>query len=373
MSLDVFQSNFRKILPRNNNISSKALSKESNNINRKKIKVNSQITAMISFLEVAVQIFYFILLGFVIKKTTFGTLITAMMLYLIILPYSFLMNTSNNKNRVVEVGWRAIFKNIMRGSLTTKPLANRNPTKSETKNNIHLKTVDVARSSVDNLANCGISLETNNKDNNQSYRDRTNGDLTKDDANKKETTSDGSAGRNKSPISDSDESCVSEILLNVWNLDERKNIISIMADNLDDESLYLVYFKHFLDFQTLRKEERAISMDLTIQDLLNIDDMSIGGGFGYNRSKKKSSSKQGSENCINSKNDFSTSNMIKRKTENKIIRVLKRSKKERILFRKDLLIKLEKCYKMKNSLTKEETFNNLIEELISLEESFIEN
>ena len=328
---------------------------------------------MISFLEVATNIFYFILLGLVIKKTTFGTLITAMMLYLIILPYSFLMNTSNNKNRVVEVGWRAIFKNIIRGSLTTKPLANRNPTKSETKDNADLKKIDETKSNVDNLANCGICLETINKNNNQSCRDTTNGDLSKDDSNKKETTSDGSAGRNKSPISNSDESCTSEIVLNVWNLDERKNIISIMADNLDDESLYLVYFKHFLDFQIRRKEEKSISIDLTIEELLNVDDISIGVGFGYNRSKKKSTSNKASSNCVNSKNNFSTSNIIKSRNENEIVRILKGSKKERTLLRKDLLIKLEKCYKMKNSLTKEETFNNLIEELISLEESFIEN
>ena len=323
---------------------------------------------MISFLEVATNIFYFILLGLVIKKTTFGTLITAMMLYLIILPYSFLMNTSNNKNRVVEVGWRAIFKNIIRGSLTTNnPTKSFNNETSKNADNADSKKADETKSNMDNLTSCDNCLETNSENDHQSSQS------TEDDSNKKETTSDGSSGRNQSPISNSDESCGSEILLNVWNLDKKKNIISIMADNIDDESLYLVYFKHFLDFQIRRKEGGSISIDLTIEDLLNVDDISVGVGFGYNRSKKKGTSKKESSNCINSKNNFSTSKKIKSRTENEIARTLKSSKKERILLRKDLLIKLEKCYKMKNSMTKEETFNNLIEELISLEETFIEN
>ena len=330
---------------------------------------------MISFLEVATNIFYFILLGLVIKKTTFGTLITAMMLYLIILPYSFLMNTSNNKNRVVEVGWRAIFKNIIRGSLiTNNPTKSLNNETSKDGDNTDSKKADETKSNMDNLASCDNCIETNNENNHQSFQS------TEDDSNRKETTSDGSSGQNQSPISksqvvsqDSEESCGSEILLNVWNLDKKKSIISIMMDNIDDESLYLVYFKHFLDFQIRRKEEKSISIDLTIEELLNVDDISIGVGFGYNRSKKKSTSKKESSNCINSKNIFSLSNTIQNRTENDIVRILKSSKKERILLRKDLLIKIEKCYKMKNSLTKEETFNNLIEELISLEESFIEN
>ena len=32
---------------------------------------------------------------------------------MILLPYAFLMNTSHNKNRIVEYGWINVFKNLI--------------------------------------------------------------------------------------------------------------------------------------------------------------------------------------------------------------------------------------------------------------------
>ena len=107
---------FRKILPQNNNVPAKALSKSANDLNRKKLKVNSQITAMIAMLELSCNISYTIILTLISKKTTFSTLITVMSTYLVILPYSFLMNTSHNKNRIVDAGWKNILKNIFQYS-----------------------------------------------------------------------------------------------------------------------------------------------------------------------------------------------------------------------------------------------------------------
>ena len=36
-----------------------------------------------------------------------------MLLYFVILPYTFLMNTRYNKNRVVEEGWKNVLRNVI--------------------------------------------------------------------------------------------------------------------------------------------------------------------------------------------------------------------------------------------------------------------
>ena len=67
---------------------------------------------MISLIEMLSNAGY-LLLVYLTTKTSYITLIQIMTLYMIILPYAFLMNTSHNKNRIIEHGWVNIFKNII--------------------------------------------------------------------------------------------------------------------------------------------------------------------------------------------------------------------------------------------------------------------
>ena len=85
----------------------------------KRVYVNAQVKAMISFLETFSNIVYVIVLYFTVR-TSFGTLVILCSLYMIILPYAFLMNTSHNKDKVVEHGWANVFKNVSRTSGKTK-------------------------------------------------------------------------------------------------------------------------------------------------------------------------------------------------------------------------------------------------------------
>ena len=143
-----------------------------------------------------------------------------------------------------------------------------------------------------------------------------------------------------------------------------------MAENLDDECIYLIYFKHFLDFQMHRPNEYSTSFNVSIEDLLNDNELSISIGFGHDKSKRKCSAKNVTS-PINIERDCKTLEQMDTHKQNEIITILKCSKKERYNLRKDLLIKLQECYEMKDSLSKSSTFNSLVEELISLEEGFI--
>ena len=78
----------------------------------KKIMVNAQVTSIISFLELSTTVLYTVIIK-LNKGTSFYSLIYAMAVYDVILPYAFLMNTSHNKSRVVSLGWNNVILNIL--------------------------------------------------------------------------------------------------------------------------------------------------------------------------------------------------------------------------------------------------------------------
>ena len=90
----------------------KVTGEEQCRINTKKVWVNAQVTGTIAFLEMILTILYVIMIA-LYRSTHFANLLIVMVLYDVILPYSFLMNTSHNKKRIVEFGWKNVFKNII--------------------------------------------------------------------------------------------------------------------------------------------------------------------------------------------------------------------------------------------------------------------
>ena len=84
----------------------------------RKILINAEVKAMISFLETISNIFYVIMVWFTVR-TSFGTLFQIMALYLVFLPYATLMNTSHNKDRIIKNGWKSVFKNLLGGKKNT--------------------------------------------------------------------------------------------------------------------------------------------------------------------------------------------------------------------------------------------------------------
>ena len=77
----------------------------------RKLKVNAQVTAMTSIIEAFGNILQWSIWIFITKFAGYGTLIQSILLYFVALPYVFLMNTSQNKERVIESGWFNVLKN----------------------------------------------------------------------------------------------------------------------------------------------------------------------------------------------------------------------------------------------------------------------
>lgn len=79
----------------------------------RKMQVSSRVTAVITLLEIVGNWVNVIILGFT-NHSGIETLTLGMILYFVVLSYSFLMNTSHNRNRVVEKGWANVLKNVVR-------------------------------------------------------------------------------------------------------------------------------------------------------------------------------------------------------------------------------------------------------------------
>ena len=78
---------------------------------QRRVKVNAQITFILWLIESVMNIVIIIsMFAGSLGQTTFTL---NMILFLIILPYSYLNNTSHNKSRIAEEGWLNILRNIL--------------------------------------------------------------------------------------------------------------------------------------------------------------------------------------------------------------------------------------------------------------------
>ena len=91
--------------PSNDNIAARSLSKMRQTRNVRKVKVNAQVTFVIYILETVANLSIFVVWFFVNHGNNNLTLTLSVLWFNVILPYTFLMNTSHNKNLVADDGW----------------------------------------------------------------------------------------------------------------------------------------------------------------------------------------------------------------------------------------------------------------------------
>ena len=101
---------------------------EVKNENLRTVKVNAQVTAMISFSEI-VGFLIITLVSTSLKSATAGEIMFPL-LQNIILPYAFIINTRENKNNVIEQGW----KNVLQNTLNIGSSSQASSTKGDDKN-----------------------------------------------------------------------------------------------------------------------------------------------------------------------------------------------------------------------------------------------
>ena len=248
----------------------KSLSKINQDQDMKKLKVNAQVTAVTTLLEFVGNCVTVVLWALVTKMSGYETLIQRIVLNFVILPYTFLMNTEHNKNRVVEDGWRNVLKNMFQICKSDLPLSDNEV------ENVRQRNVQPTSSSAKDS-----SRPTVVKENNKQGKPMHNGRNSNDNDLKIFTIF-----RNpsiiESPINlptlnvpiyeepcsskhgvkssdtnlsiDSDELPVARCPMNL-----RLEMISNMLSNITDEKLYINCFKRFISFEETLKTGNDIS------------------------------------------------------------------------------------------------------------------
>ena len=105
---------FRQVTPSEDNVAARSLSEENQMHNMNLVAVNARVTFVVWILETIANISVLILWQLVYGTTTFGTLTNSMIWYYLIISYTFLMNTSYNKDRIIEDGWKMIIMNALK-------------------------------------------------------------------------------------------------------------------------------------------------------------------------------------------------------------------------------------------------------------------
>ena len=109
---------YSQVEPTADNLAANMLAKSIQIRNQRKVKVNAQVTFVIYVLETVANLSIFIVWIFVHGYSSEVTVTMGVMWFHVMLPYIFLMNTSHNKNLLIDDGWWNTVKNALGISLS---------------------------------------------------------------------------------------------------------------------------------------------------------------------------------------------------------------------------------------------------------------
>ena len=104
---------YRQANPTDDNHAAKSLARDVQIRNIRIVAVNARVTLVLWILEFMAIFSVVIFWVFIVGSTSFGTLTNSMIWIHVIIPYTFLMNTSYNKSRIIDDGWKVVIKNSL--------------------------------------------------------------------------------------------------------------------------------------------------------------------------------------------------------------------------------------------------------------------
>jgi hypothetical protein len=208
---------------------------------------------MISFLEATSNAVYVVLVVFTVR-TSYTTLLQIMVLYMIILPYVFLMNTSHNKDRLIEHGWTNVFKNVV-----ARP---KRHTVSRTDNSNQFNIILAQR--LDKH-----KRKKTQHDSNAIFATTSSNNFpeSKENVNSQNVYTISEAETSSRKRQSSQKPATLSININNWTKkdegnDFRQKLISIMYEYIEDEKMYLIQFKQLLSFEESWKDRNNFSSQM---------------------------------------------------------------------------------------------------------------
>ena len=331
-----------------------------NDLNMKRLKVNAQVTAFSCILELVGNV-TFVIHILITGGPSFSSFVHGQILYMLVLPYAFLMNTSNNKNRIVEHGWINVLQNVCGRfewietdrNAGSEPVAmiKRHRCKKSTKTDnsekdlVSVSTILTKCQPVQNENSNFLTLHT------PVYNDSTPEQIGK--IRNKQTTSKGVV------ISPNELRKANNNQLVV------QNILYFMTENIKNEELYIKFFKKLLDFEDLHRDQRSFSQYEAQDKVINCDNAitEFNGGKDISKKPKQKSfllKQRNDDSKAVPQHDKAITNIspstnISQNTEN------------RSILRMEILKQLSSLHHQ------DELYKTLLENLIDLEEGFLNN
>ena len=346
-----------QVRPSSGNVAPECLSEGIRNRNIRKVETNARVTFVVWILEICANVCIIIVWVFVYGKTTFGTLTTNMVWYYLILPHIFLMNTSHNKDLIVENGWKATIKNALSLPISFR----RNNLIQNIKQDINLDTFkkdDATRIAI-------IS------DSRICYNDKVESELPnvseilEHELASSSYVTDTSSNTIRGPIltrSSSSETISDEKIDRTlgYRVYFGEQILERMMNSIMHENTYLHYFQELLRLEEVLRMNGQVGEEFKIIEYSQTTYVKIG-------KSKSSSSKKGKKSfAYNNKNNQFNDKSKKRHHEcfeKKIEFAV--SQTDRINLRRETLKDFH------TFCINEEAYNNFVEILISLEEDIV--
>ena len=263
--------------PSPENLAVKCLSSHMQLRNVRKVKINANVTFFIWILEWMANLTTVLLSFFALKFTIFPEY--ALIWYYVVLPYTYLMNTSHNKKRIIDDGMATVLRNALR-----PPVDYFNQIIITFLNRIHLnavsprgdehvsKIVEIETSSKitgekDQKNTSGVNIISNSECSSSFLKDNMpNAPLEYASTSKGITYIEDGIKRNFLARQSSDASLVNDN--GVFQVESRisfgKEILFHMTKNISIEEVYLHYFVQIIDFEEKVKDKERFSPHIEI-------------------------------------------------------------------------------------------------------------
>jgi hypothetical protein len=354
---------FRRFDPTKNK---NALTSNLTELNIRTLTVNSQVTAMIAFIEF-IGSFTFIIIAHLElefgKVTTLFSLSYAIIVYFNVLPYIFLMNTSNNKNRVVEIGWMNVLRNIVGKTNSSLENVEHNSDPVSVEHN----TVRKKRMALDNTGNNELYITSK-------FRCKQSSNNIDNQLTLHVPTADEPSGSSMVGGQDQNLKQTYPRTLDVNKLEKNyskkplsKQLITSAIESLRVEDEYLEYFNKLVILHENCKQGNVLSvssLENEFSSKFNITEIPVNNTL-KGKGKRKHS-KKSDVHPLHTKEQKLVHGNNRNSNKDKWTPKFKGTLSERILIREKILIKLNSMHDEK------EEFESLLEELICAEEKFVE-
>lgn len=326
-------------------------------MNMKRMKVNAQVTAITAILESIGNVTYVIHILFTGPR--FSAMIHGQVPYMIVLPYVFLMNTSHNKNRIVEHGWKNVLRNIIGRSECNEANERINSDPVEEYRNDKIQQEE----KIGNIEKDAISVPTISTKHDK-WKEENFLSLSLHTPFHEDSTSEPKGKILKKGIKSNG------VILNPNTLPrtDRKqlvaqNILYFMIQNVKNEEIYISFFKKLLLFEDSQRNKNSLSEREAHDEIIKCFKSEITGNYANGHMKKLKQdiilAKSYKDDSIISSQD-SKVNLSGPSSSKLSIKAENRCK-----------LRIEILNQMSPLCYEDEIYKALLEDLIDLEESFV--